>query len=95
MCVCGMSVYAPWASDAINDIALFQAVSCQYLGGGNLELLGEDSLRTNHWVAASPIGSPSLPSGDQSLGEGESEVTQTFCAAYLLVSWLAHCEHDR
>ena len=78
-----LSVYAPWASDAIHERALFQAVSCKCVEHGNLEVLGEDPRRTNHWVAAFPIGSGSLPSGDQSLGEGESEVTQTFCATYL------------
>ena len=78
-----LSVYAPWATDAINETALFQGVCCKYVYGGNLELLGEDPRRTNHWVAAFPSGSGSLPSGDQSLGEGEDETTQTFRATYL------------
>ena len=36
-----LSKYAPWASDAINDRALFQVVSCKHRNDRNIEVLGE------------------------------------------------------
>ena len=83
-----LSLYAPWATDAIRDNALCQAVCCKLRGDGSMELLEGTAQNTNHWVASFPVGSASLPSGDDShsLGEGESEVTETFYATYLSLS---------
>jgi len=83
-----LSVYAPWASDAISHNALFQAICCKYGGDRSLGLVEDDPRDTNHYVACFPIGSGSSPSGDygESLGEGETERTATFYATYMSLS---------
>ena len=54
-----LSVYAPWASDAISHNALFQAICCNYGSDKSLGLVEDDPRDTNHWVGCFPIGSGS------------------------------------
>ena len=47
-----LSVYAPWANDAISRNALCQAASCEYSADGSLGLVEGDLRNMNHWMAA-------------------------------------------
>ena len=82
-----VALFAPWATSFVTDRPLFDAISCKISEENGLEVHGHELHVMNHWVGSVDDGKRDLVSVDfdASLGEGATEVEETFLATYLSV----------